>query len=292
MARQRSAASSTSSGGRSGSRRGVATTLHRSPPQRTAVLPNPVALLALPDQQCRPESLHDVYDFAQASTSNQNRGSRRALAGMQADDYADLPSKAKGKQARRRADDDEDGEDEDSDDSDAAPIGPKVFDSEDELNAGIEGSDEELDSDEAFGESDEEKFDGWTFGRGAKSIKRKSGDSDDEEDEEEDDGEDDGGMMDLSRMLDSASESSDSDDDQDDDASDNDNDQSSSKLAKHIESFAAGSKRTATADSEAGSDAEPTSKRSRRVLSERTEAIPRPNSPPPTPAPPCVSKTS
>ncbi|CBQ69513.1 conserved hypothetical protein [Sporisorium reilianum SRZ2] len=226
-----------------------------------------------------PKGLHDVYDFAQASTSassKQGRGARRALAGMQADDYADLPSKAKGKQRRRRGDDEDEDEDEDSDDSDAGPIGPKVFDSEDELNASIEGSDEELDSDEAFGESDDEKFEGWTFGRGAKSSKRKSDDSDDDDDDEADDDGQDDGMMDLSRMLDAPSESS---DDEEQDASDDENDQSSSKLAKHIESFAApaaaGSKRTAHSDSEdAGSDAEPSSKRSRRVLSERTEAIP------------------
>lgn len=225
-----------------------------------------------------PKSLHDVYDYAQASSSassKQTKGARRALAGMKADDYADLPSKAKGKQPRRRADDDQDPEDDEqeSDDSDATPIGPKVFDSDDELNNSIQGSDEELDSDEAFGESDEEKFQGWSFGQGAKSNKRSTMDSDKEEDQDEqsDDGDDDG-MMDLSRMLDAGSESS---DDDNVDASDEENDQSSSKLAKHIESFAAGSKRTtANLDSEAGSDAEPSSKRPRRVLSERTEAIP------------------
>ncbi|GAC94643.1 hypothetical protein PHSY_002216 [Pseudozyma hubeiensis SY62] len=205
---------------------------------------------------------------------------------MNADDYADLPSKAKGKQARRRADDDDDddGDDneDDSDDADAGPIGPKVFDSDDELNGSIQGSDEELDSDEAFGESDEEKFEGWTFGRGAKQSKRSKGDSDDddeEQDEEDEEAEgDDGGMMDLSRMLDSASDSSDDGNDDDNDVSEDDgNDQSSNKLAKHIESFAAaGSKRTATStsDDEHNSDAQPSSKRSRRILSERTEAIP------------------
>ena len=238
-----------------------------------------------------PQGLHDVYDFAHASTSagsKQGRGSRRALAGMQADDYADLPSKAKGKQRRRRAgNEDQEDHADDTEESDAAPIGPKVFDSDEELNASIQGSDEELDSDEAFGESDEEKFEGWTFGRRAKSNSRSNDaahqdqDEVDHEDEDEDEDDADGhddGMVDLSRMLDSASDSSDDDDEEQDeqDASDDENDQSSSKLAKHIESFAAGSKRTAIAnsDSEAGSDAEPSTKRSRRVLSERTEAIP------------------
>ncbi|CDU23609.1 related to UTP14-subunit of U3-containing small subunit processome complex [Sporisorium scitamineum] len=290
MARQRGsrsgASSSTPSAGRAGSRRGggkdssapFSSAAYSSGGNKSRRTPRSSG-----SNNAGPKGLHDVYDFAQASTSassKQGRGARRALAGMQADDYADLPSKAKGKQRRRRGDDD-DGEEEegDSDDSDAAPIGPKVFDSEDELNASIEGSDEELDSDEAFGDHDEEKFEGWTFGRGGKSNKRKSNDADDDEEGQDgvdDDGQDDG-MMDLSRMLDSASESSEEDDaDNHDnqDASDDENDQSSSKLAKHIESFAAGSKRTAHSDSEAGSDAEPSTKRSRRVLSERTEAIP------------------
>ncbi|TKY88309.1 hypothetical protein EX895_002661 [Sporisorium graminicola] len=294
MARQRGsrggASSSTASNGRTGGRRGGGN--DSSAPFSSAAYSSGGKSRRTPrssgsSNNAAPTGLHDVYDFAQASTSatsKPGRGTRRALAGMQADDYADLPSKAKGKQRRRRADEDgdDDDEDEDSDDSNAAPIGPKVFDSEDELNASIEGSDEELDSDEAFGDSDEEKFQGWTFGKGAKSSKRKAADSDvdDSDEDDADDGQDDG-MMDLSRMLDAASESSDDDndndeEDQDDKESDDDNDQSSSKLAKHIESFAAaGSKRNAsTSDSEAGSDAEPSSKRSRRVLSERTEAIP------------------
>ncbi|ETS61391.1 hypothetical protein PaG_04418 [Moesziomyces aphidis] len=231
-----------------------------------------------------PRGLHDVYDFAQASTSaatKQPRGARRATAGMHSEDYADLPSQAKGKQPRRRRVDDEDDEDDDDDDDesddDDTPVGPKVFDSGDEVHDGIEGTDEELDSDEAFGESDDEKFDGWTFGR---RTNNKSSRNDDDDDHDAQDGEDDGGMMDLSRMLDSASGESDGESDQDsDDNNSEDDDETSSKLAKHIQSFAAGSKRQAGPDSgsddQAGSDAEPSAKRSRRVvLSERTEAIP------------------
>ncbi|SPO47925.1 related to UTP14 - subunit of U3-containing small subunit processome complex [Moesziomyces antarcticus] len=232
-----------------------------------------------------PRGLHDVYDFAQASTSaaaKQGRGARRATAGMHSEDYADLPSQAKGKQPRRRrADDDDEEEDDDESDDDDKPVGPKVFDSDDELNDGIEGTDEELDSDEAFGESDDEKFDGWTFGRRTNNKSSRNDDNDDAEEGEGEDDDEDGGMMDLSRMLDSASGESDGSDDEEDSDNDNDNDddETSSKLAKHIQSFAAGSKRQAGSDSgsddQADSDAEPSAKRSRRVvLSERTEAIP------------------
>ncbi|RYD41102.1 MAG: hypothetical protein EOP83_34325, partial [Verrucomicrobiaceae bacterium] len=85
---------------------------------------------------------------------------------------------------------------------------------------GSEESDEEIDSDEAFGESDEERFDGWTF-RGSKSEKGKpkkkvvkpkkhtddDGDldlnEDDEEEEDEDEDSDFGGEgVDLATMLD------------------------------------------------------------------------------------------
>lgn len=86
---------------------------------------------------------------------------------------------------------------------------------------GSEESDEEIDSDEAFGESDEERFDGWTF-RGSKSEKGKpkkkvvkpkkqvddDGDLDlneDDEEEEEDEDEDSdfgGEGVDLATMLD------------------------------------------------------------------------------------------
>jgi U3 small nucleolar RNA-associated protein 14 len=86
---------------------------------------------------------------------------------------------------------------------------------------GSEESDEEIDSDEAFGESDEERFDGWTF-RGSKSEKGKpkkkvvkpkkqvddDGDLDlNEDDEEEEDDEDEdsdfgGEGVDLATMLD------------------------------------------------------------------------------------------
>jgi len=84
---------------------------------------------------------------------------------------------------------------------------------------GSDQSDEEIDSDEAFGESDEERFDGWTF-RGSKSMqgkqkkkpvkKQQALDDDsemdlneDEEEEEDDEDSDFGGEgVDLATMLD------------------------------------------------------------------------------------------
>jgi U3 small nucleolar RNA-associated protein 14 len=84
---------------------------------------------------------------------------------------------------------------------------------------GSDESDEEIDSDEAFGESDEERFDGWTFrgsksekGKGKKNVIKRKVDSDedaemdlnedDEEEEEEDDEEFGDEGVDLATMLD------------------------------------------------------------------------------------------
>ncbi|PWZ01828.1 Utp14-domain-containing protein [Testicularia cyperi] len=242
------------------------------------------------------KDLNDVYDYAVAQTSaagsngkgkSKDRSARRATAGMNKGDLDDIPSKAKSTQRTRRkqGEDDDDEDEEDDSDEDAGPIGPKVFDSDDELNASIEGTDEDIDSDEAFGDSDEEKFEGWTFGRSshrkrASASRRPQEEVEEDEDEEgEEDGAEDEGMMDLSRMLDSASGS----DDDDENSSDDDNDgtgsedgNNSSKLQKHMDSFAAtatSSKRAADAGSGEEDDG-PSTKRSRRVLSERTEAIP------------------
>ncbi|KAM0716622.1 hypothetical protein Q7P37_008067 [Cladosporium fusiforme] len=87
---------------------------------------------------------------------------------------------------------------------------------------GSEEEDEEIDSDEAFGESDEERFDGWTF-RGSKSDKNKpkkkaakkpnldkDGDLDLNEDEQEEESESDSDFgnegVDLATMLDTYDE--------------------------------------------------------------------------------------
>ncbi|EPQ27584.1 uncharacterized protein PFL1_04722 [Pseudozyma flocculosa PF-1] len=267
-----------------------------------------------------PTDIADVYDYAVAATASGSasgsakkkkdkgaRIARRAMAGLDGQDDDDIPQTSRSK-GKRRADDagegggdDDDDDDEELDsDSDAGrgPIGPKVFDSDDELNAGIEGEDEEIDSDEAFGESDEEKYGDFKFQSDerkrskAPSKKRasrssrdaESGEEEDEEEEEED--EDDGDMMDLSRMLESGSDDdgkdhgSDGDDESMDD--DDDDEEADDKLRRHINALAvqsSGAKRGAAgSDDEEGSGGDdhdaPAAKRSRRVLSERTEAVP------------------
>ncbi|GKT46495.1 U3 small nucleolar RNA-associated protein 15 [Colletotrichum spaethianum] len=114
-----------------------------------------------------------------------------------------------------RADDDED-EDEDDDDDEEQPRRKKAKPSaggaggndSDEYGSDSEGNewhygvnddeDSELDSDEAFGESDQEDFQGYSF-RGSKSAKGNQDDSEEEEDDDESLGED---AIDLAQALD------------------------------------------------------------------------------------------
>lgn len=50
------------------------------------------------------------------------------------------------------------------------------------VGVGSQDEDSELDSDEAFGESDEERFEGYSFGKGGKDKKKKRGEESEEED--------------------------------------------------------------------------------------------------------------
>ncbi|CRK20266.1 hypothetical protein BN1723_012084, partial [Verticillium longisporum] len=155
-----------------------------------------------------------------------------------------------------REEDDEDEDDEDDEDEaqsrrkrvkpSAAPAGD---DEEDEFGSDSEGNewrygvgaddDSELDSDEAFGESDEEEFQGYTFGKSSqkKTKKTKQDDSDDDhpfDDPEDFDAGDDGDdlgedAIDLAQMLDMAEDESDEEEEEgESDESDSDQDDASS----------------------------------------------------------------
>ncbi|KAF5509944.1 Uncharacterized protein CGCS363_v002399 [Colletotrichum siamense] len=118
-----------------------------------------------------------------------------------------------GKKHRRTEEDDED-EDEDDDDEEqprrkkakASGGGGEGDDSEygsdsegNEWHYGVnEDEDSELDSDEAFGDSDEEDFQGYSF-RGSKTAKNENDDSEEDEDDDESLGED---AIDLAQALD------------------------------------------------------------------------------------------
>lgn len=120
------------------------------------------------------------------------------------DEEEERPQK---KRARQTSDDDDDGSDaEGGNDSDG-----------NEWHIGVNGDDEdsELDSDEAFGDSDEEKFEGFTF-RGSRSQKKKK--KENKEDSDDDDGDDGESLgsdaIDLAAALDQST-----DDDDDDEGS-------------------------------------------------------------------------
>ncbi|RWA14830.1 hypothetical protein EKO27_g280 [Xylaria grammica] len=139
----------------------------------------------------------NAYAAAQAEVGEQQKRTPRY---RQLD--ADLNDGAPhGKHAR----DDEDGEDGEDDDEDEAP--PRKMrrgarDNDDDVEYGSDSSgnswrvnavddedDEEIDSDEAFGESDEERFQNFEF-PGSKNKKKKKKKQAEEDDDEDDDGKD------------------------------------------------------------------------------------------------------
>lgn len=166
----------------------------------------------------------------------------------------DLDEPEERPQKRSRDDDDEDDEDDDEDDfEDARPQkkaknsnefegfsdgGEEDSDGEEwHVGVGADDEDSELDSDEAFGESDEEKFDGYAFsGSNAKKNKKKTkkgGDDSDEEEEEEDEDDDMESLgsdaIDLATALDQFEESDEEEEGEEGSGSEDDADSESSE---------------------------------------------------------------
>jgi U3 small nucleolar RNA-associated protein 14 len=251
----------------------------------------------------QPKSVLDVYDFVGATAEPAASGSgsarerrrgkadarlRRATTNNAADDDADV----RNPRAAAAGDSDADSDDVQDELTRRTRAAPAFLDVADDVeNVVNDEDDEELDSDEAWGESDEEKFAssmpkvrggcGAASPRGAHASMqsqrlakgRKDASGDDEEDEEEDeDDEGDADMLDLSRMLDAGSQS----DEEDGSASDASDDSGDERLQQHMSSLAAQpSKRSArSGDADEGSDGEPSAKRTRRVLAARSEAVP------------------
>ena len=143
----------------------------------------------------------DAFSLASAQFPDSTRGVR--TRGLDDDDN-EGPSQSQKRQRRGEDDDDEDGFDEDMEDGEDAG-GPRkkarrdgdafegFSDGEgsesEEWHVGVEEGDEDsdLDSDEAFGESDEERFEGYGIGAGGKKKKGKRRAGEEEEEEEEDD---------------------------------------------------------------------------------------------------------
>ncbi|TLD06186.1 uncharacterized protein PgNI_08248 [Pyricularia grisea] len=196
---------------------------------------------------------------------------KSGIRGTRARDLDFEPNQRKRGRDEEDEDGDEDGDDDDEDESaerrKRAKRGGGGADDDVEYGSDSEGNefmmgevdeddDSEIDSDEAFGESDEDRFDGYTF-RGSSSnkkpAKRKSkrdDDSDEDEEEEEDDEDDEDGSslgedaIDLAAALDqmsddddgsegdteSGSEEGDDDDSSSDSSMSDDDDQDPSKL--------------------------------------------------------------
>ncbi len=141
----------------------------------------------------------DAFSLASAQFPDSTRGVR--TRGLDDDDEGPTQSQ---KRQRRGEDDDEEGFDDDMEDGEDVggprkkakrdgdafegfSDGGEGSDSE-EWHVGVEEGDEdsELDSDEAFGESDEERFEGYGFGAGGKKKKGKRRGEEEEEEGEDD----------------------------------------------------------------------------------------------------------
>lgn len=236
------------------------------------------------------KSIHDVFEYA---TEQEERGKGKTKRGSQkrlqraTTNGTEIFDRPNGKRADAN-DSDGDGEDDDNirahassskqTDFGTAPIFRDNEESEFHVTEIASEDDEEIDSDEAFDESDEERYADWKFSSDKLKKHKKNGKSsrdpfDENEDEnessideeEEEEEEDDADMMDLSKMLDGGSEvdSGDEDDDEDDDDDE--------KLQKHIDAFGKG---TSKRDSDMAALATGPSANKRRVLQDRTEAVP------------------
>ncbi|KAJ4424884.1 hypothetical protein N0V82_000387 [Gnomoniopsis sp. IMI 355080] len=158
---------------------------------------------AIAAKQVEPERLNRRGRDLELDPERRSRGGKHRRD--EEDDEEDEEEEDQRPQKKRaRQEDDE--EDEDSD-------GEGGSDSEgNEWHVGVNGDDDdsELDSDEAFGESDDEKFEGYTF-RGSRSQKKAA---DDEDDEDGDDGASLGSeAIDLAAALDQSSGDEDEDED-------------------------------------------------------------------------------
>ena len=164
----------------------------------------------------RPQSIHQVYDFVneqQETETSSSRGKVSKRAAAAEEDANFLQSQPKRRRRPATAEEEED----DESDTDSDLGGPRVGVEE----PNFDEHDSDIDSDEAFGESDEERFDGWKFSGSSKRRER-------QEQEEDEDDED---MMDLSKMLDAADGDSDEQSGSDGEEGDSEDDALQARMA-------------------------------------------------------------
>jgi U3 small nucleolar RNA-associated protein 14 len=222
-----------------------------------------------------PSSIHDVFEFVTnqeeaKKSGSSSRSAKREGRAIKRATQSDVGDQQAPKIKRRRNTGEEDDEDDEEEADQYGQTAP-VWDAD----AGVRSEDdEEIDSDEAFGDSDEEKFEGWKFGSGKKE-KSKGGVDETSEEDEEDEGEDeddDEDLMDLSKLLDG--EDSGEDDEESSISSADENEANGSddeRLEQRMQSL---SGRTSTKRSAEDQDEGGKKGAKRRVLKERTEAVP------------------
>lgn len=236
--------------------------------------------------QAGPKSIHDVFEYAteqqEGTGKGKAKGGQRRLQRASANTIDE--SEARWNNASFRRGEEEQDEQNGSStrrnhDFGTAPIlGGNGSDGE--VNVIASEDDEEIESDEAFDESDEERYADWKFASDKKKRAGRStdqrkvnfdeGEEEDEDvdgEEDEDDDDDDADMVDLSKLLDESDFGSQSDEEEGDDEHDIDED----KLQRHMEAISgASTKRNADQAALPSS----TTAGKRRVLQDRTEAVP------------------
>ncbi|PWN24099.1 Utp14-domain-containing protein [Microstroma glucosiphilum] len=224
----------------------------------------------------KPRGIHDIYDFAVEQHQGKGKGAGRHLKRVKAGNSTDDADSDR-RQGRR------DFDDEDASEEEEQPRRDQTYleDSDDDnANAIAEEDDSDIDSDEAFAASDEERYEDVDFGKSSSKDPRlnrhsnavdgedMNGNVDDEEDEEEEEEEEEG-MVDLSKMLDAdGSEDADTDSGEEGDEGSDVGDDRLNDLASR---YAQPSNKRSVQDN---GDSVTGAKRQRRVLAERTEAVP------------------
>lgn len=168
---------------------------------------------AIAAKQIDPERITRRGRTLDLDPENQPRGGKhRRDEDEEEDSEEDEDEAPRKKRAKQSAFDEED--DEDGDNGGAGAGGSDSEGNEWHVGVNADDDDSELDSDEAFGESDDDKFEGYAF-RGSRSQKEKDEESDDE-------GGDDGASLgsDAIDLADALDQSSDDDDDDEGSAGD------------------------------------------------------------------------
>lgn len=170
---------------------------------------------AIAGKQVQPERMTRRGRDLELDPEKQSRGGKHRRGEDDEDDDEEDEDEDEGRRKKRARQDAADDDDQSESDGEGLDGGSDSEGHEWHIGVNSDDDDSEIESDEAFGESDDEKFDGYTFGGGqAQKKKKKRDESSDDEDSEEGDAGDDGESLgsDAIDLADALMQSSDDDD--------------------------------------------------------------------------------